>query len=486
MMLQEQAAALDHDPSRVVARFFVPGEGLDSPHSRLPHIVSRALAEPPDVLEAEAARVLADLDQRHEDAETLLLSHAWTIDTHLPDATDVSREQALVLGAAFTAEFAVEGAALCNPSAVAHPSQDGLADGELRVAVSLRCIGEGHKSSIGFAEAVIGTDGQWRFAPRSHHATAPRVRFGEWSRAHFGRALEEDGSLNGLTNALLNELPEQFGHTELEEAIVALPDHMAYRPDIHRVLQVVRDLATSAYHSEFAPTTPLSSRTLLPVTVDERNGIEDARFVQFTDADGTTDYRATYTAYDGRHIASRLLVSHDLANFSVHRLTGGAAHDKGIALFPRLVGGRHLALTRSDGESITLAESEDGMRWRDTSMVHPPTRPWEIIQVGNCGSPIETEEGWLVLTHGVGALRTYSLGALLLDLDDPSRVIAQTPTPLLQPSGVLQEGYVPRVVYSCGAIAHAGTLWVPVGVGDNRIRVFSGGVDELIGSMQRR
>jgi hypothetical protein len=144
--------------------------------------------------------------------------------------------------------------------------------------------------------------------PRSHHATAPRVRFGTWSRAHFERVLEEDGRLNGLTNALINELPEQFGQTELEEAILALPDHMAYRPDIHRVLQVVRDVATAAYQAEFSPATPLSSRTLMPVTLDERNGIEDARFVRFTDADGTTDYRATYTAYDGHRIASRLLV----------------------------------------------------------------------------------------------------------------------------------------------------------------------------------
>lgn len=485
-MLQAHLAALDPDPSRVVARFFLPGEGIASTSTRLPQIVERALSEPPGVLEAEAARVLADLSSRHEDAEAFLLANAWTVDSRRLDSAEISHEQALVLGAAFTAEYSVEGAALCNPSAVVHPSQEGLDAGELRVAVSLRCIGEGHKSSIGFAEAIIGADGSWIFERRSHHATAPVIRFGEWSREHFGRAIDEDGRLNGITSAVLNDLPEQFSLSELEHALTTLPDQLAFRPDIHRAVQVVRDVASSAYYAEFSTDTPLSSRTLMPVTVEERNGVEDARFVHFTHDDGRAEYRATYTAYDGRHIASRLLVSPDLARFSAHRLTGNGAHDKGMALFPRRVGGRHLALTRSDGESITLADSEDGLKWRDFTVVHPPTQPWEIIQVGNCGSPIETPEGWLVLTHGVGALRTYSLGALLLDLDDPSRVIAQTEEPLLVPEGDARDGYVPRVVYSCGPIAHAGTLWIPVGVGDSRIRVYSTDIDDLISNMSRR
>lgn len=482
-MLRTHDARLYHDPSRVVARFFLPGEGIASNHSRLPQIRERALAESPELLAAEADRIVADLSARHDGAEELLLANAWTVDSHLVDSPDTSRERALVLGAAFTAEYAVEGAALCNPSAVVHPSQEGMADGELRVALSLRCIGEGHRSSIGFAEAVIGADDSWTFAKRSHHATAPRIRFGEWSRRHFGRALDEDGRLNGITSAVVGALPEEFTLAELERELLTLPDRLASRPDIHRAVQVVREVATSAYHADFAADGPLSSRTLMPVTVEERNGVEDARFVQFTDADGRTEYRATYTAYDGQHIAGRLLISPDLATFSVYRITGNGAHDKGMALFPRLVGGRHLALTRSDGESITLADSDDGLRWRDFAMVHPPTQSWEIVQVGNCGSPIETSEGWLVLTHGVGALRTYSLGAILLDLENPSRVIAQTETPLLTPEGDMQNGYVPRVVYSCGPIAHRGTLWIPAGVGDSRIRVFSVGIDELIRSM---
>lgn len=211
--------------------------------------------------------------------------------------------------------------------------------------------------------------------------------------------------------------------------------------------------------------------------------MEDARFVRFTDADGAVGYRATYTAYNGHDIAPRLITSPDLNEFAIHRLTGSGAHNKGMALFPRLIGGHHLALSRTDGENISLARSTDGVIWEDVGIVHRPTELWELVQLGNCGAPIETDRGWLVLTHGVGPLRTYSLGALLLDLDDPSRVIARSTEPLLRPSAGLRDGYVPRVVYSCGAIAHRGTLWIPVGVGDSRIRIFSIAIDEVIASL---
>ena len=213
--------------------------------------------------------------------------------------------------------------------------------------------------------------------------------------------------------------------------------------------------------------------------------MEDARFVRFTGADGITGYRATYTAYDGRDIAPRLITSPDLREFTIHRLTGSGAHNKGMALFPRLVGGLHLALSRTDGENISLATSVDGVIWDDAGIVHRPTELWELVQLGNCGAPIETESGWLVLTHGVGPLRTYSLGALLLDLEDPTHVIARTREPLLKPEGEMRDGYVPRVVYSCGGIVHDGTFWVPVGVGDSRVQVYSVGVDELLASMTR-
>ena len=484
-MIRAHPAHLEHDPSRVVARFFLPGDGLPSSHSRVTQIVARVLDSPPRLTHETADRVVDDLSERHADAADLILANARAVASRVRDSAVLTESQALVLGAAFTAEYAVEGAALCNPSAVVHPSQEGLAPDQLRVAIALRCIGEGHISSIGFAEAVIGADDSWTFVPRATPISGPTISGGDWSRRHFASALEHEGHLSDLANAVVGNLPERFTGVELEQALLTLPDELSTRPDSRQPTQALRDMAASAYRADFHASVPLSARVLLPVAAEEDHGMEDARFVRFTDVDGTIGYRATYTAYDGRDIAPRLITSPDLTSFAVHRLTGTGAHNKGMALFPRLVAGHHLALSRTDGENISLARSADGVIWDDLGIVHRPTELWELVQLGNCGSPIETDAGWLVLTHGVGPLRTYSLGALLLDLDDPSQVIARSTTPLLEPTGALQDGYVPRVVYSCGAILHRGILWIPVGVGDARIRMFSVSIDELIASMIR-
>jgi len=484
-MIRAHPARLEHDPSRVVARFFLPGDGLPSSHSRVTQIVARVLESPTRLTQEAADRVVAELTERHAGAADLILANARAVGSRVRGSARLTESQALVLGAAFTAEYAVEGAALCNPSAVVHPYQDGLAPDQLRVAIALRCIGEGHISSIGFAEAVIDADDTWTFAPRAAPITGPAVSVGDWSRHHFGRSLEHEGHLNDLANAVLSDLPERFTGVELEQAILSLPDQLSTRPDSRGPTQALRDMAASAYHADFPAAVPLSARVLLPVAAEEDHGMEDARFVRFTDEDGTIGYRATYTAYDGQDIAPRLITSPDLSAFAIHRLTGTGARNKGMALFPRLVGGHHLALSRTDGENISLARSADGVIWDDLGILHRPTELWELVQLGNCGAPIETDEGWVVLTHGVGPLRTYSLGALMLDLDHPSKVIARSTAPLLQPTGEMRDGYVPRIVYSCGAILHRRTLWIPVGVGDARIQVFSIPIDELIASMTR-
>lgn len=473
MTLIAHEAHLDHDPGRVVARLFLPGEGTLSSQSRIAQIVERVLALSDDEVIAAAQQAVTDFASKHDDAEGVLITNANAVAERLVHERVMSREQKIALGAVFTADFAVEGAALCNPSTVVHPSQAGLGDGELRVALSLRCIGEGHISSIGFADAVIGADGTWTFSGRAHPLTRPATDAGAWSREHFRRALEESAGLGDLASAVVGTLPERFRAHDLEDAIADLPHQLSMRPNSRAPLQMLRDMVWTAYECAFPPDSALSSRMLLPVTAEEDRGVEDARFVCFTDADGVTGYRATYTAYDGSHIAPRLITSPDLVTFAFHRLSGTGARNKGMALFPRLIGGRHLAVARTDGENLSLAGSNDGLTWDDLGILYRPQETWELIQLGNCGSPIQTPKGWLVLTHGVGPLRTYSLGALLLDIDDPSRVIARTTTPLLQPEGEMIDGYVPRVVYSCGGIAHRDTLWIPVGVGDSRIRVYS-------------
>jgi predicted GH43/DUF377 family glycosyl hydrolase len=245
----------------------------------------------------------------------------------------------------------------------------------------------------------------------------------------------------------------------------------------------MRTLAWSAYSAVFDAATRLSQRVLLPVTAGESNGIEDARFVPFVDDDGSVEYRASYTAYDGRSIAPRLLRSPDLVSFTTHRLVGTAAENKGMAFFPRAIAGVQWALTRTDGENISIARSPDGLSWNDVAVLHRPTELWEAIQLGNCGSPIETERGWLVITHGVGPMRRYAIGALLLDLDDPTRVVARLTEPLLEPLGDRREGYVPNVVYSCGGVVHDGRLWLPYGVGDQRIRAAAMDLGELLDAM---
>ncbi|MFH8249667.1 glycosylase [Microbacterium sp. B2969] len=483
MSLTAHEALLEHDPGRVVTRLFLPEEDPASSETRVDRMVARVLALTPDQLAATAERAVGEFASQHQDAEAILISHAEAVADRSTGADGLTREQKVVIGSIFTADFAVEGAALCNPSAVPHPSQEGLGPDELRIAVSLRCIGEGHISSIGFAEAVVGSDGSWTFGERARPLQRARIEDGEWSRAHFRRMLADEGALGDLASTVIATLPDRFRRADLEAAIGGLPHAVSMRPSTAPTLHLLRELSMGAYDAAFAPDSPLSARTLMPVTPREDHGVEDARFVRFTDEDGDLGYRATYTAYDGRHIAPRLITSPDLVDFAFHRLSGTGAHNKGMALFPRPVSGRQFALTRLGGQSISLASSDDGLVWNDEGLLCEPRETWELIQLGNCGSPIETAAGWLVLTHGVGPLRTYSLGALLLDLDDPSRIIARTRDPLLRPTGALVEGYVPRVVYSCGGIVHRDTLWIPVGVGDSRVRVYSTPLGDLLSAL---
>lgn len=481
--LLDLGVELRPDPSRVVARLFLPGEGVTPRPSRAGAIVRRILDLPDERVAAEAQRILDEFGPRHPDLGAGLTGHAATVAfrTDVPPKEDDAFR--VLLGAAFTAEHAVEAAALCNPSAFPHPDQSGLGAGELRLALALRSIGEGHVSAIGFGSAIIGPTGSWRFIERGTPLVQARISDGVWSRAHFRRALQSEGGLNQLSSAVVRALPGEFTSSQIESAIAAVPDDLTRRPEAHLDLEVLRSVAWSAYTAVFDPSTRLSQRVLLPVTEGESQGIEDARFVPFVGEDGAVEYLASYTAYDGRSIAPRLLRSRDLATFTTHRLVGGAAANKGMAFFPRAVSGSRWALTRTDGETISLARSDDGLSWTDVAILRVPGELWEAVQLGNCGSPLETDRGWLVITHGVGPMRRYSIGALLLDLDDPTKVIGRLTEPLLEPLGDARDGYVPNVVYSCGGVIHLGRLWLPYGVGDQRVRAASIDLAEVLDAM---
>jgi predicted GH43/DUF377 family glycosyl hydrolase len=480
-------AALAPDPSRVVLRLFLPGEELaPGGRARVDDIIARVLALSEETVETAAAALVADFGPRHPDLPELFQAHVGLLGRRLADGpADMTPARRMVLGATFTAEYSVEGAALCNPSAVPHPDQSGLGAGELRVAVSLRAVGEGHVSSLCFASAVVGPGPSWTWEPRQSPLLAAVASPGSWDREHLRALLEARGLLDELTLGVLARLPERFLGTDLSDATAHIPSELLGRHGASDAVEAVRRLAAAPYEATFPTDSGLTRRVLLPVVAEERHGIEDARFVLFVDDDGTAEYHATYTAYDGEHVTQRRLVSPDLRTFAATTLAGPAAVGKGMAMFPRLVGGIHLALCRSDGETTSLTRSVDGLVWEAPEAIHVPALDWELVQVGNCGAPIETPEGWLVLTHGVGPMRTYAIGAMLLDLADPSHVVARLDRPLLTAAASERDGYVPNVVYSCGGTVHDNVLWLPYGVSDVQIRVAWIALDELLGGMRR-
>jgi predicted GH43/DUF377 family glycosyl hydrolase len=476
-------AGLRPDPARVVARLFLPGEELPSTRSRASQVVGRVMRPTEADVERLVAGLLRDFGGRHHDYQAILRRHASIVSAHVDEARELTAARTLLLGATFTAEYAVEGAALCNPSAVLGPDQGGLRPGQARVALSVRSIGEGHLSSIGFCSAVVGPGAQWAFEPRLRPTATADATPASWRRAHLQDVLAGQGHLDELAEAVLRALPAEFAGADLEHALAQAHRGLLTRAGSAATADLLRKVVSAAYDASFAGDSELGQRILLPSADEESNGMEDARFTRFTNDDGTVEYRATYTAYDGQRIAPRLLISPDLRVFHAHRLAGPAARNKGMALFPRKVHGQHLALCRSDGESTSLARSADGYAWDQPVVLQEPTAPWEMLQVGNCGPPIETDQGWLVLTHGVGPMRVYVIGTLLLDLDDPARVVGYSRTPLLSPGPDEQDGYVPNVVYSCGAFLHDGLVWIPYGVDDRRIGVAYAPLSEVLADM---
>ena len=476
-------AQLAPDPARVVAKLFLPGEELPLGRSRAGAVIARVLALPEDEVERVAAALLVDFSERHREYAEMLADHASMMRLQVQSTPAMSEARSLVLGASFTAEYAVEGAALCNPSAVLHPDQSGLSEGQARVAVSLRGIGEGHISSVGFTSAVVGPGPSWTFEPRTLPIVVGSSAAAYWQKTHLRAVLADEGRIDGLARSVLAHLPAVFTGTDLEHALAEERQDLLTTLGGQVTVELLRRLVASAYAVGFPADLALSQQVLLPSAPDESNGMEDARFVRFTADDGSVEYRATYTAFDGRKIAPRLLISPDLRMFQAHRLAGPAARNKGMALFPRTVGGRYRSLCRSDGESTSVATSVDGFVWSAPEVIQAPNASWEVLQVGNCGPPVETDRGWLVLTHGVGPMRIYSIGAILLDLDDPTKVIGKLERPFLQPTLEERNGYVPNVVYSCGGVIHDGLLWMPYGIGDSRIGVVWASVDELLSEM---
>jgi predicted GH43/DUF377 family glycosyl hydrolase len=470
------------DTSRVIAQLFVPGHALAGEREgRASAVVEHVLGLDDGQVSATLAAIVERFGDRHRDLAVTFRHHADRIANRLVPGTELSAERRLLLGATFTHEYSVAAAGLCNPSAVAAPDQTGLRPGELRFVMSVRQIGEGHRSSIGFRTGMIDERGAVTIDEPGPFSTPGMVEHGTIAADTF-RRLARTGDTESI-GWVLDGLGEQFTSRELDARLTELATQNDTRRDAGETALRLREFAACSYEVTFPASTTLGERVLVPATSAESNGIEDARFVHFVDDDGTATYYATYTAFNGTGVSQQLLATTDFLSFSSSPLLGAAAENKGVALFPRKIDGQFVALSRHDGETNAVAYSDDIRLWRDPKTLAVPTAAWEAIQVGNCGSPIETAEGWLVLTHGVGAMRSYSIGAFLLDIDDPTRVIGRTEQPLLTPQPDEQDGYVPNVVYSCGAVLHQDTLLVPFGIGDFNIGFATIAIDQLLGEM---
>ncbi len=456
------------DPSRVITQLYVPGHAL--PGGREEHasgVVDQILALDDDGVDQALAELIDRFGSRHRDLPRSLTHHAQRISNRLRPGTELSKARWLLLGAMFTHEHSVEAAAVCNPSAVAWP--DATATDQLRFVMSVRQIGEGHRSSIGFRTGKLSRDGEVALDSRTAFASTPTIDHEPIAAAAFRILAHGSDDDTEATDWVLDHLGDEFTVDQLDRRLSQLETQRDTRRNVAGTARRLRRLGARTYTATFASTTELSERVLCPSTSAESNGLEDARFVRFVDDDATVTYHATYTAFDGSHIAQQLLSTNDFATFSSSPLVGAAAANKGMALFPRKIHGRYAAMTRQDGATNAVAFSDHLSRWPTASPVTCPTKPWEAIQVGNCGPPIETAEGWLVLTHGVGPMRTYSIGAWLLDLDDPTKLVGHLDTPLLSPERTEMDGYVPNVVYSCGGLTHGSTLLIPFGISDANI-----------------
>jgi predicted GH43/DUF377 family glycosyl hydrolase len=481
MKITRTGIVLRPDAARVLFRPFNPvGE------ERPLRLLSRILSLPEPETAAMLAQVLVEFKTRHQRLLDYFLIRFESVRHLLPTDQPLSEDRKLLIGAYFTHEYSLEAAALFNPSIVPHPDQTGLPQGVLRFILSLRATGEGHISSITFRTGTIDGQGKILVDTPSRYVTTPdHIPPISYDKTIFWRQLQELGVADNIAETILKTLGDGFTVDALNQEIQYLRRYAQHRnSEFDRTASRLLNLAKSNYEVLYSEDQPLTERVIFPIAPNESNGIEDARFVRFKDDDGVVTYVATYTAYDGRVTIPQLLETADFLRFRVCTLNGPEVQNKGMALFPRRIRGQYVMLSRQDAENLYLMYSDDLHFWHTKAPLLKPTYSWEFLQIGNCGSPIETDAGWLVISHGVGPMRKYSIGAFLLDLEDPSRVIGRLSRPLLSPDESEREGYVPNVVYSCGSLVHAGLLILPYAMSDSASSFATVPLADLLGAME--
>ncbi len=472
------------DASRVIARFMYTN------NERSLTLIKNILALSEKEQHALLSQVLRDFSRRHRSISAIFEKHFNKLQHLFPlldiDPASLTTQQKTLIGSYFTMEYSIEAAAFFNPSIVEDPDQTELTRKQKRVIISFRATGEGHVSSIVFRSGIIDANNDITISPPGKMLEVPaHIKNHVYSKDSFQSKLTEMQEFNSAAyQMMMDKLTDTFTYEELKRYVEETKPLVLNDMQSLISLNEMMWLASSHYDMDFSVDTDISERVIFPIADTEKKGIEDARFVKFTDDNGEVIYYATYTAYDGITILPKLLLTTDFYHFKVIPVNGEIAQNKGMALFPRKVNGQYAMLCRIDGVNNYIAFSDNINVWRKACLLQQPQFPWELVQIGNCGSPIETSEGWLVVTHGVGPVREYVLGISLLDLNDPTKVIARLPDPLIIPNEKEREGYVPNVVYSCGSVIHNGNLIIPYAMSDHASTYATVDLAELLAALK--
>ncbi len=474
------------DSTRIIARF------LYTTDERALNTIRQVLKMSEKSVNEALNAILRDYSLRHRNISKIFESNFNKI-AHLikqldakPDSLEMAKK--ILIGSYFTMEYSIESAAFFNPSVVEHPDQSEISQGEKRVIFSFRATGEGHISSIVFRTGVLDKNNNLTIEPVGKMLEeAEHIRRHVYSKESFARHLVEMKDFHRLipSGLILDKLNDQFTYSELKNCIEEAKKSVHLASDKKFLFDQMIWVASSHYELDFSLDTNISERVIFPVSSNEKNGIEDARFVKFTDENGQVNYYATYTAYDGINILPKMIETKDFYHFRVFPLHGEVAQNKGMALFPRKVNGKYVMLCRLDGFNNYISFSDNITIWNEAQLLQQPKFSWELIQIGNCGSPIETPDGWLVITHGVGPMREYVLGASLFDLQNPEKEIGRLKSPLLIPNSKEREGYVPNVVYSCGSIINNDDLVIPYAMSDYASTYATVNLSELLNELKK-
>ncbi len=458
--------------------------GTKQEHSE---IINRVLSLQEKEAKLGADHALTDFSSRHRNLTARLLQRFRQLEHYVPAGRPISDARKILIGSYFMYEYSAEAAALFNPSIIPHPDQSRLAPGSMRFLMSLRSTGEGHISSISFRSGVIDAKNNILVDPPSQFLCEPAlIENPTYNKEIFWRKLSDMGFIGNWSRSAMEGLGDSFTLEELRNRLHEALHRTApgRKFDEDPTASGMWHLAKSNYEISFPEDAELSERIIFPVIATQSNGIEDVRLTMHQDEDGKTIYYGTYTAYDGRHVLPQLFMTEDFRHFKFVTLNGAVIKNKGMALFPRKINGRFAMLSRQDGENIFLMYSDNVHFWHEAQILLRPKYAWEILKLGNCGAPIETEEGWLVISHGVGPMRKYRLGAFLLDLNDPSKVIGRLSEPLMGPEGAEREGYVPNVLYTCGALLRNGEIILPYGMSDRAISFATISLNKILAAME--